>query len=154
MKTWETVSTIPTRGPGFFLRSHENSRYACVDSMMSPTAKDTLQVIDKHTLEVVARGHREPGKTLAHMEFTRDGRYVIASLMEKDGALIVLDATDPRGGQAPAVQQARGQVQRLEQDQARGRHQPLMPPGRADVRPCAASPVFNPFSTKENTTWR
>ena len=35
----------------------------------------------------------EPGKTFAHVEFDRHGRYVIASLMEKDGALIFLDAT-------------------------------------------------------------
>ena len=34
----------------------------------------------------------EPGKTLAHIEFTRDGRYALASLWELDGALIVYDA--------------------------------------------------------------
>jgi hypothetical protein len=33
-----------------------------------------------------------PGKTLAHVEFTRDGRYALASLWEMDGALIVYDA--------------------------------------------------------------
>ena len=35
----------------------------------------------------------EPGKTLAHIEFTRDGRYALASVWEMDGALIVYDAT-------------------------------------------------------------
>jgi hypothetical protein len=35
---------------------------------------------------------REPGKTLAHIEFTKDGRYALASLWENDGALIVYDA--------------------------------------------------------------
>jgi len=34
----------------------------------------------------------EPGKTLAHIEFTQDGRYALASLWEDDGALIVYDA--------------------------------------------------------------
>ena len=34
--TWKTVKQVPTPGPGFFLRSHETSRYAWVDSMMSP----------------------------------------------------------------------------------------------------------------------
>jgi len=92
LKNWQTVATIPTLGPGFFLRSHENSPFAWVDSMMSPTARDTLQVIDKRSLEVVARVRPEPGKTFAHVEFDRHGRYVIASLMEKDGALIFLDA--------------------------------------------------------------
>ena len=91
MKTWRTVKTIPTPGPGFFMRSHENSRYAWTDSMMSPKAKDTLTLIDKATLEPVAR-LREPGKTLAHIEFTKDGRYALASVWEMDGALIVYDA--------------------------------------------------------------
>jgi len=90
--TWKTVAQVPTAGPGFFLRSHETSRYAWVDSMMSPQGRDTLQVIDKQTLEVVARLRPVPGKTLAHIEFDRYGRYALASLWENDGALIVFDA--------------------------------------------------------------
>jgi hypothetical protein len=92
LSTWQPVKTIPTRGPGFFLRSHENSRYAFVDSMMSKDFKDTLQVIDKDSLEVVKELRPVPGKTLAHVEFTKDGRYALASLWETDGALIVFDA--------------------------------------------------------------
>lgn len=91
MKNWQTVKSIATPGPGFFMRSHENSRYAWVDSMMSPTAKDTLTIIDKRTLEPVAQV-KEPGRTLAHIEFTRDGRYALASVWEMDGALVVYDA--------------------------------------------------------------
>ena len=91
MKTWKVVKSIATPGPGFFMRSHENSRYAWVDSMMSPTGKDTLTVVDKSTLEVVSQV-REPGRTLSHIEFTKDGRYALASLMEMDGATIVYDA--------------------------------------------------------------
>ena len=91
MQDWKTVKQIPTLGPGFFMRSHEKSRYAWVDSMMSPN-KDTLQVIDKETLDVVEKLRPVPGKTLAHIEFTRDGRYALASLWENDGAIIVFDA--------------------------------------------------------------
>jgi cytochrome c553/DNA-binding beta-propeller fold protein YncE len=91
MKTWKPVKTIATPGPGFFMRSHEATPYAWADSMMSATAKDTLSIIDKRTLEVVAQA-REPGRTLAHIEFTKDGRYALASLWEDDGALIVYDA--------------------------------------------------------------
>jgi len=91
MKTWKAVKTIATPGPGFFVRSHEMTPYAWTDSMMSATAKDTLTIIDKRTLEVVAQV-REPGKTLAHIEFTKDGRYALASVWENDGALIVYDA--------------------------------------------------------------
>lgn len=90
--TWKTVKEIPTPGPGFFLRSHEASRYAWVDSMMAARGRDTLSLIDKQTLEVVARLTPEPGKTLAHVEFDRYGRYALASLWEQDGALIVFDA--------------------------------------------------------------
>jgi DNA-binding beta-propeller fold protein YncE len=90
--SWKTLKQVPTLGPGFFLRSHEASRYAWVDSMMSPQGRDTLQLIDKQTLEVVARLTPEPGKTLAHVEFDRHGRYALASLWEQDGALIVFDA--------------------------------------------------------------
>lgn len=91
MRTWKPLRTIPVPGPGFFMRSHENTRYAWTDSMMSPSAKDTLTLIDKTTLEPVAKVS-EPGKTLAHIEFTKDGRYALASLWEMDGALIVYDA--------------------------------------------------------------
>lgn len=91
MKTWQSVKSIATPGPGFFMRSHENSPYAWVDSMMSPTARDTLTIIDKRTLEPVAQV-REPGRTLAHIEFTRDGRHALASVWEKDGAIVVYDA--------------------------------------------------------------
>jgi hypothetical protein len=90
-RDWKVAKQIPTPGPGFFMRSHEATPYAWVDSMMSP-AKDTLTVLDKRTLEPVAALRPEPGKTLAHVEFTRDGRYALASLWEQDGALIVFDA--------------------------------------------------------------
>jgi DNA-binding beta-propeller fold protein YncE len=89
---WKTVAEIPTLGPGYFLRSHEATPYAWVDSMIGPRGRDTLQVIDKDTLAVVARLTPVPGKTLAHVEFDRYGRYALASLWEDDGALIVFDA--------------------------------------------------------------
>jgi DNA-binding beta-propeller fold protein YncE len=91
MKKWQPVRQIATPGPGFFLRSHENTPYAWVDSMMSP-GRDTMTVIDKRTLEPVRTLRPAPGRTVAHVEFTRDGRYALVSLWENDGALIVYDA--------------------------------------------------------------
>lgn len=94
MGDWRTLKTIPTLGPGFFMRSHEDTPYAWVDSMMGKR-RDTLEVIDKRTLEKVAEVTATPGKTLAHVEFTRDGRYVLASLWERKadgGAIVVFDA--------------------------------------------------------------
>ena len=90
--TWKPLKQVATPGAGFFLRSHEASRYAWVDSMMAPKGRDTLTLIDKQTLEIAARLTPEPGKTLAHVEFDRYGRYALASLWEHDGALIVFDA--------------------------------------------------------------
>ena len=95
MTTWKTVAQIPTAGPGFFMRSHEKSRYAWVDAFNS-SRRDSLQVIDKQTLEVVATLTPQPGRTAAHVEFTRDGRYALASIWENDGALVVYDASTLR----------------------------------------------------------
>ncbi len=95
MQTWNTIKTIPTLGPGFFMRSHENTPYAWTDSMMDRQGKDTLQIIDKRTLVKVAEVKTDPGKTLAHIEFDRHGKYALASLWERKadgGALIVFDA--------------------------------------------------------------
>lgn len=89
--TWKPVKEIRTPGAGFFLRSHEKTPYAWVDAMMSP-ARDTLMVIDKRTLEPVRTLTPAPGRTVAHVEFTRNGRHALVSLWENDGALIVYDA--------------------------------------------------------------
>ena len=51
-----------------------------------------IHVIDKRSLEIVKTLRPEPGKTAAHVEFTRDGRYALISLWEMDGALVVYDA--------------------------------------------------------------
>jgi hypothetical protein len=91
MRTWKSVGAIPTNGPGFFLRSHEATSYAWVDAMNGPK-KDTLQAIDKRTLEVVAALNPMPRKTAAHIEFDRYGKYALASVWEDDGAIVVYDA--------------------------------------------------------------
>jgi len=91
MREWKSVASIPTTGPGFFLRSHEATPYAWVDGMNGPR-KDTLQVIDKRTLEVVKALTPAPGKTAAHIEFDRYGKYALASIWEIDGAIVVYDA--------------------------------------------------------------
>ena len=90
-RTWKVIKQIPTNGPGFFMRSHEKTPYAWVDAFNSPR-KDTLQVIDKRTLEVVRELRPAPGKTTAHVEFNMDGRYALVSVWENDGEVIVYDA--------------------------------------------------------------
>lgn len=92
MQDWKKVADIPVNGSGFFLRSHDSTPYLWVDAMMDPKARDTLQIIDKRTLKVVGSVTPSPGRTSAHVEFTRDGRHALVSLMEQDGALVVYDA--------------------------------------------------------------
>ena len=91
MRTWRTVERIETLGPGFFMRSHENSRYAWVDVFFGPN-RDAVHVIDKQSLEIVKTLRPAPGKTAAHVEFTRDGRYALLSIWDMDGAVIVYDS--------------------------------------------------------------
>ncbi|WP_018151786.1 nitrite reductase [Leeia oryzae] len=92
MSNWQNIGEITTNGPGFFIRSHENTPYAWVDAMMSKDKHDTLQIIDKESFKVVGQVTPSPGKTAAHVEFTRDGRYALVSLWEMDGAIVVYDA--------------------------------------------------------------
>ncbi len=91
MATWRTVRRIDTLGPGFFLRGHENTPYAWVDVFFGEH-RDALHVIDTRTLEIVRTLRPEPGRTAAHVEFTRDGRFALVSIWEPDGALVVYDA--------------------------------------------------------------
>ncbi|MEK7819677.1 MAG: cytochrome D1 domain-containing protein, partial [Pseudomonadota bacterium] len=92
MQRWTAIKRIKTPGPGFFMRSHENTPYAWVDSFFGGPARDTLHIIDKRTLEIVRTVTPAPGKIAAHVEFTRDGRFALVSVWEDDGALVVYDA--------------------------------------------------------------
>lgn len=92
MKSWKTVKQIKTLGPGFFMRSHENTPYAWVDVFNGSKDRDVIQIIDKQKLEVVAQLKPSPGKVAAHTEFTRDGKYALVSIWEMDGDLVIYDA--------------------------------------------------------------
>lgn len=90
MQTWEVIRRIPTEGAGFFMRSHENSPYAWTDVFFGDK-RDLMHVIDKQTLEIVRTLKPSPGKTSAHIEFTRDGSHALLSIWELDGELVVYD---------------------------------------------------------------
>ena len=91
MDSWKLIKRIETLGPGFFMRSHENSPYAWVDVFFGPN-RDAVHVIDKNTLEIVKTLRPAPGKTAAHVEFTRDGSHALLSIWDMDGALVIYDA--------------------------------------------------------------
>jgi WD40 repeat protein len=88
---WKLIKTIRMNGPGFFLRSHSTSPYVWADVFFGPH-KDEMHIIDKQSLEIVKTLKPALGKTVAHTEFTRDGRYALVSVWEDDGALIIYDA--------------------------------------------------------------
>jgi len=91
MQTWKVIKDIKTEGPGFFMRSHENSPYAWVDVFFGPN-KDAVHVINKKTLEIVKTLRPSPGKTAAHVEFNKDGSKVILSIWDMNGEIIIYDA--------------------------------------------------------------
>ncbi|WP_193368798.1 nitrite reductase [Pelagibius marinus] len=91
IESWEVVDTIETLGPGFFLRSHENSSYVWSDVFFGPN-RDVMHVIDKKSLEIVKTLRPVAGATVAHVEFDRDGRHALVSVWEDEGAVIVYDA--------------------------------------------------------------
>ncbi len=91
-RDWSVIKSIRTPGPGFFMRSHEATPYAWTDGMLGAN-KDTLAVIDKAVLEVVRTLTPAPGKTAAHVEFDRAGRYALVSIWEQEGELVVYDAS-------------------------------------------------------------
>jgi WD40 repeat protein/cytochrome c553 len=90
MQDWSLVKTIETSGPGFFLRSHDGAPQIWADVFTGPH-KGEMHLIDKETLDLVAVISPEPGKTVAHTEFTRDGSRALVSIWEDDGAVIVFD---------------------------------------------------------------
>lgn len=91
MEDWSVVKVIETSGPGFFLRSHAGTPYLWADVFTGPN-KGQMHIIEKQSLEVVRVMRPEPGKTVAHTEFTRDGRHALVSIWEMQGAVIVYDA--------------------------------------------------------------
>lgn len=93
MTDWHVIKILNTDGPGFFMRSHENSPYVWAD-VSGGAHSDRMHIIDKRTLEIVKTITPEPGRTAAHVEFDRDGRHVLLSIAEMQGDLLVLDAAD------------------------------------------------------------
>ncbi|MGD8850327.1 MAG: cytochrome D1 domain-containing protein [Anaerolineales bacterium] len=77
LQTNEIVGTVPTAGPGLFLRSAHNSPYVWADALFG-TPSNTTTVFEKEApFEVV--GVIEEGMMTLHPEFTHDGRFVYIS---------------------------------------------------------------------------
>lgn len=90
LDSFQVVKRIDTLGPGFFVRSHENSPHIWTEVFFGPH-RDAVQVIDKQSLEIIATLRPSPGQTAAHVEFDREGRHTLVSIWEDDGAVVVYD---------------------------------------------------------------
>ncbi|MBI5586935.1 MAG: c-type cytochrome [Deltaproteobacteria bacterium] len=86
MTTWTVKKEIKIKGPGFFARTHDLIPHLWVD-----TGTDTIQLIDKKTLEVSGEVVPEKGKKAMHIEFTKDGGRALVSVWEDDGAVKIYD---------------------------------------------------------------
>lgn len=62
LSDWSIIKTLKTKGPGFFMRSHEKSPYVWTDVFFGPN-RDLIHVIDKRTLKIVKTLKPAPGKT-------------------------------------------------------------------------------------------
>jgi WD40 repeat protein len=92
LQDWKTIRQIKTHGPASFLRSHVNTRYAWMGTNTGSVHQDTLQLVDKQTLEIGAVLRPVPGKTPGHVQFSRDGRYALVSILGDAGEIVVFDA--------------------------------------------------------------
>jgi len=89
---WKVVRVLQGQGgSSLFVKCHLESKNLRVDVFFGPN-RDAVHVIDKQSLEIVKTLRPAPGKTAAHLEFTRDGRYALLSIWDMDGALVVYDA--------------------------------------------------------------
>lgn len=80
---------LPQLGAGARLHAHEATPYLWITSAGAANGSDTLEIVDKRTLEVVRRFAPVPGKALAHFAFDRHGRHALVSV---EGSVVVLDA--------------------------------------------------------------
>jgi hypothetical protein len=81
------VREINLKGSGFFVRTHQDTPFIWID-----TNTDTIQIIDKSTLQVVKDLIPSTDKKAMHIEFTKDGRYAMVSIYEDEGSLVIYDA--------------------------------------------------------------
>lgn len=85
----QVVATLPTSGPGLFIRAHDANPYIWADTMFGATP-NKIYVIDKETFEIA---HViDHGQQTLHPELTDDGRFVYISDWQ-GGMLRVYNAT-------------------------------------------------------------
>ncbi|MFC3153254.1 cytochrome D1 domain-containing protein [Litoribrevibacter euphylliae] len=84
MNTWEQVGAIPVHGQPIFVMARPDGRHVWVNFAFP--RNNVLEVIDTETLEVIH--HKEPGKTVLHMEFNPRGEKLWASVRDENKVCI------------------------------------------------------------------
>ena len=87
LNNMKVVREINLKGSGFFVRTHQDTPFIWID-----TNTDTIQIIDKSTLQVVKDLIPSTDKKAMHIEFTKDGQYAMVSIYEDEGSLVIYDA--------------------------------------------------------------
>ena len=100
-QAWKVCYTVPTDGPGVFLRTHPKSNYVIADQTKSPDAevRQAVQVIDKKTRKIVKTivVTEKEGYAAVHIEFNKDGSEFWVSVWNRkdpkkaNGEIVVYD---------------------------------------------------------------
>ncbi len=93
--SWRVARTITMPGSAAHLSSHKGSRHVWADFRTDPGARGTITLIDKQELVPAGEVH-QIGRSLGHVEFSRDGGYALATVPEVDGAVVAFDTTSQR----------------------------------------------------------
>ncbi|MCW8834737.1 MAG: nitrite reductase [Rhodospirillales bacterium] len=88
-KAWKICYSVPTDGPGLFIRAHPNSPYVFADQTLhpEPAIQQSIKVLDKKTRKIVKTIHvTKVEKAVAtHSEFNADGSEVWVSVWARGG---------------------------------------------------------------------
>jgi len=101
-QAWKVCYTVPTDGPGLFIRTHPNSPYVIADQPKSPDAevRQAIQVLDKKTRKIVKTlvPTETEGYIALHAEFNADGSEFWISVWNRtdpkkpNGEIVVYDS--------------------------------------------------------------
>ncbi len=101
-QAWKVCYTVPTDGPGLFIRTHPNAGIVVADQPKSPDAevRQAIQVIDKKTRKVIKTlvPTETEGYIALHTEFNADGSEFWVSVWnrtdpkEPNGEIVVYDS--------------------------------------------------------------
>lgn len=80
------VGEIPLPTPGFFVRTHFSTPWLWVD-----TYGEEIVLIDKNDFSRTKILKPHPGKKALHIEFTKDGKYSLITVLGADGEVAVYD---------------------------------------------------------------